>query len=49
MGNNYLRNKEYEKAIEMYTKEIKQFPKDHEIYINRFSAFYILKKYTNAL
>jgi stress-induced-phosphoprotein 1 len=48
-GNDQFKAKNFEKAIEFYTKAIEENPGDHTIYGNRSASYHNLKKYELAL
>jgi tetratricopeptide (TPR) repeat protein len=49
LGNEQFKAKNYEKAIEFYTKAIEENPSDHTVYGNRSASFHNSKKYEEAL
>ena len=49
LGNEEFKQKNYEKAIEHYTKAIEDNPVDHTIYGNRSASYHNLKNYDKAL
>lgn len=49
LGNEQFKAKNYDKAIEFYTKAIEENPSDHTIYGNRSASYNNLKKYDLAL
>jgi len=48
LGNEQFKAKNYEKAIEFYTKAIEETPNDHSIYGNRSASHYNLKSFDAA-
>lgn len=48
-GNNYLNQRQYERAIESYTKAIQQYPKMAAAYYNRALAYVMTKRADLAL
>jgi len=48
LGNEQFKAKNYEKAIEFYTKAIEETPNDHSIYGNRSASHYNLKNFDSA-
>ena len=49
LGNEQFKAKNFEKAIEFYTKAIEENPSDHTVYGNRSASFHNCKKYEQAL
>jgi tetratricopeptide (TPR) repeat protein len=45
LGNEQFKAKNFEKAIEFYTKAIEENPSDHTVYGNRSASFHNCKKY----
>ena len=48
LGNEQFKAKNFQKAIEFYTKAIEETPTDHSIYGNRSASYYNLKDYEKA-
>ena len=49
LGNEQFKQKNYEKAIELYTQAITENPTDHTIYGNRSASYHNLKNFSMAL
>ena len=49
LGNEQFKAKNFDKAIEFYSKAIEENPSDHTVYGNRSASFHNLKKYDQAL
>jgi len=48
-GDRAFASKDFQKAIDLFSKAIKKAPKDHMLYSNRSASFLALKKYKKAL
>src|SRR3990167_8470411 len=49
LGNEAFRNKEFEKAVDLFTQAISHNPNDHVLYSNRSGAYCSLEKFDEAL
>jgi stress-induced-phosphoprotein 1 len=49
LGNEQFKQKNFDKAIEFYTKAIEENPSDHTVYGNRSASYHNLKKFELAL
>lgn len=49
LGNEQFKAKNFDKAIEFYSKAIQENPGDHTIYGNRSASYHNLKQYDMAL
>ena len=49
LGNEQFKAKNFEKAIEFYSKAIEEDPSDHTVYGNRSASYHNCKKYEQAL
>jgi stress-induced-phosphoprotein 1 len=49
LGNDAFKNKNYEQAIEHFTKAIEFNPNDHVFYSNRSASYLNLQQYSKAL
>ena len=48
-GNEAFKDKDFQKAVELFTKAIGETPADHTIYSNRSASYYRLGKFELAL
>ena len=48
-GNEYMKSREYQEAIDLYTKSIDIFSKDHTCFANRAQAYLQMKNYSKCI